>query len=173
MKIAYLSFILFLLFSCIGCVTQEVSHPTVFSASAASIPPGSSLCFISDIEETPDLPQEKRKEIKNRIKNALVNELQTKGFRFTNASDTDFFISFKVVFDEQARKELTEGPNLLSEMFKGKKIHNGSLVINVMTRDMRPIWSGAYNADIVLSVSEKEKDARVANAVSLILKNFP
>jgi hypothetical protein len=119
------------------------------------------------------MPQDRKQQIDNRIKNALVAELNAKGFRLTDAANAAFFVSFNVLIDEEAIKELAEGSNLLSEMFSGKKIHNGSLVVDIMNRDMRPVWSGAYNADIVLNVSEQEKDARVVNAVRQILRNFP
>jgi hypothetical protein len=145
----------------------------VFAASTGSVPANSNFFFISDTEDIPDIPQEKRKQMDERIKNTLINELKARGFRLSDAASADFFVGFKVVFDEEARKELIKSSNLISQMFSGKKIHNGSLVVDVMSRDMRPIWSGAYNADIVLNVSEQEKDARVVNAVRQILRNFP
>ena len=154
-------------------MTQKVSQPKVLVASTGSVPANSNFCLISDKADIPEIPQDRKKQIDNRIKNALVTELEAKGFRLSGAANAAFFVSFKVLFDEEAIKELSEGSNLLSEMFSGKKIHNGSLVIDIMNRDMRPVWSGAYNADIVLNVSEQEKDSRVANAVRQILKNFP
>ena len=173
MRIAYLCLVLFPLFFCAGCVTEKVSQPKVLTASTGSIPANSSFCLISDKLDIQNMPQDRKKQIDDRIKNALVTELEAKGFRLSDASNAAFFVSFNILFDEEAIKELTESSNLLSEMFSGKKIHNGSLVVDVKNRDMRPVWSGAYNADIVLNVSEQEKDSRVANAVRQILKNFP
>ncbi|MHC4132815.1 MAG: DUF4136 domain-containing protein [Planctomycetota bacterium] len=173
MKTAYLSLFMFSLFFCVGCVTQKVSKPRVFTAFTGTVPANSSFCFISVETDIPNMPLDKRKQIDNRIKNALVTELEAKGFRLSDPTNAAFFVSFNVLVDDEAVEELTEGSNLLSDMFSGEKIHNGSLVVDIINQDMRPVWSGAYNADIVLNVSEQEKDARVANAVRQILKNFP
>jgi hypothetical protein len=120
-----------------------------------------------------DIPKQKQEQIERRITNALGKELEAKGFRLSRPENATLFVSFKVVIDEEARKELIEGSDLFSELLSEKKLHNGSLVVELLNRNRNAVWCGAYNADIVINVSEKEKDERVAYAVKEIFRNFP
>ena len=171
MKSIYLSLLSLTLLFFAGCSSQPISNPSVIIASSGTVPNYGNFCFIKT--DMPDIPKQKKEQIETRITNALVKELGAKGFRLSGPENANLFVSFKVVLNEEARKELIEGSDLLSELLSEKKLHDGSLVVELLNRNRSPVWCGAYNADIVINVSEKEKDARVTYAVKEIFRNFP
>jgi len=173
MKSIYLSLLSLTLLFFAGCSSQPMSNPSVITASSGTVPNYGNFCFISKETGMSNIPQQKKEQIETRITNALAKELEAKGFRLSGPENANLFISFKVVLNEEARKELIQGSDLLSELLSEKKLHNGSLVVELLNRNRSPVWCGAYNADIAINVSEKEKDARVTYAAKEIFRNFP
>ena len=173
MKSIYLSLLSLNLFFFAGCSSQSMSNPSVIIASSGTVANYGNFCFISNKTGMSNIPQQKKEPIETRVTNALAKELEAKGFRLSEPDNANLFVSFKVVFNEEARIELIKGSDLLSELLSEKKLHNGSLVVELLNRNRSPVWCGAYNADIVINVSEKEKDARVTHAAKEIFRYFP
>ena len=109
MKSIYLSLLSLNLFFFAGCSSQSMSNPYVITASSGTVPNYGNFCFVSNKTGMSDIPQQKKEQIETRVTNALAKELEAKGFRLSEPDNVNLFVSFKVVFNTEARKELIEG----------------------------------------------------------------
>jgi hypothetical protein len=169
-----------------GCnVERKTAVPETFSnvsvrtsySPTAKFPAGSKYAFVefaSDNEQEPELAL-----IYQRIQTALGDQLKKKGFKFAKYGDVDFFVAYTVGLQHEinilAAKSKEPGNNWIGVIVIPNDYVSGALLVQVIdARSMEPVWLGVFNADIeMVSVSEKQKQQRVAYAVRELLKTFP
>ena len=121
-----------------------------------------------------------------RIKRAVENELNQKGFRKVDNGNEDFILGFNAALNEPLYKnKLYEysvkeyGTMRVIYEEKSEYTHPsydaGSLIIDVITPEAKEIvWRGSAQANIQMDyVSNEKKKKRLSKAVHQILNNFP
>ncbi len=149
----------------------------VSSSPEAKFPKGSKYAFIesaSDSELTPEAAM-----IKHRIKTALTTELKKKGYKPGETGDVDFMVACALAVQHEVEVLMAESKEKGNEWMVAIVTPNdyvtGALLVEMIdAKTMKPVWLGAFNADVTLtSVSEKEKQERVTYAVHELLREFP
>ena len=96
-----------------------------------------------------------------RIKNAVQAHLLDKGFALTTGEVPDVMIGYYAVIG--------------GECISGEEGHErGSWILDIVDpAGDQVLWRGSANADIIVDVSQDDKQRRVDEAVKLILSQYP
>jgi hypothetical protein len=117
--------------------------------------------------------------IDKRIQTALSNELKKKGYKPGEYEQVNFLVAYTLGLQHQidvlVGKSKVQGNEWIAAVVVPNDYVSGALLVQIVdAKSMEPVWLGAFNADVALaSVSERQKQERVAFAVHELLKTFP
>jgi len=169
-----------------GCSSEKkASVPETFSNVTvratynpdAQFTKGSKYAFVkyaSDSEQGSELAM-----IDQRIQTALDKQLREKGFKPAENKGVDFFVAYTIGLQQEinvlAAQSKEKGNEWINVLVIPNDYVNGAVLVKIIdAKSMEPTWLGIFNADITLAtVSEQQKQQRVAYAVRELLKTFP
>lgn len=140
--------------------------------------PRSGRFELVDPFEIPEDPRVDRGAVERRIRQGLIRELEKKGYEH-GGGDPAFLVRVRLLLD----RDLDPFAPIRLE---GKDIHwirppehsgsfeKGALIVDVLSpADEWSIWRGVCGANVLVDVSEDEKDERVAQVIERLFAEFP
>jgi hypothetical protein len=160
-------------------VPQTLSNMTVRTSYSpdAKFPKGSKYAFLKFAYDSDQGTEAGM--IDRRIQTALSDELKKKGYKPGEYGDVRFLVAYTLGLQHQigilVGKSKVQGNEWIAAVVVPNDYVSGALLVQVIdAKSMEPVWLGVFNADVALaSVSEQQKQERVAYAVHALLKTFP
>lgn len=167
-----------------GCTTDGI---TVDYAKSGGKPPD--LSTYSWLVVTPGKVKDPRinaPHLDSVVRDAVDAELKSKGYEKIVGGTPSFQVTYHAVIKEEVETKVLDNycDYDWAEMYAGesfeppkeyhRKYEKGTLVLDFSTpHDSRLYWRGSASAEVHLERSQEERDARIREAVHLILKRFP
>ncbi len=113
-----------------------------------------------------------------RLRRAVISELGKKGFEF-GGSDPAVLVRVRVVLDENVNAFAPmrrEGRFVewIRPAGDDHKLEKGALILDIVDPKTKwAIWRGVCGANVVLDVSEAEREARIEYIMRRLLESFP
>jgi hypothetical protein len=126
-------------------------------------------------------PHEQNPILDRRIRLAVENELNERGFKMVEGAVPDFYIGYHVAVQEQLDVRYVDDYYGYAYTYRARPprrtvyvYDQGTLVLDVsLPEPKRLIWRAIATAEVFPDEGQKESDQRLAKIVQKMFKNFP
>jgi uncharacterized protein DUF4136 len=104
-----------------------------------------------------------------RIRKAIQDEMAARKIQMTDSKSADFTVKYHAAVHRR-------GDDLSSDGWTSGDLQSyeeGTLVVDVCSRDNRLIWRGAARTEIEFDMTPEEREARIRQVVHRIFEEFP
>jgi hypothetical protein len=162
-----------------AAVPQTFSNVSVRTSydPVAKFPTGGKFAFVQ--LATDKEPSSEAALVEQRVRTALTGELKKKGYKPGEYDDIGFYVVYALGLQQQidvlVAKSKIQGNEWITAIVAPNDYVSGALLVEMIdAKSMKPVWLGAFNADVALTtVDEQQKKERVGYAVRELLKPFP